>query len=312
VRPFDEGDIEAAGRLLAARHAEHRRHEQLLDAQFEDAEAATAEVAAAWSTDDASGAIAVQDGQTVGYLLGAPKEPSWGPNVWIESSGVAVTSAEIIRDLYAVAAARWVAEGRSAHYALVPSHDTALVDAFFRLAFGMQHVHGVREPLAEFGNATVRRARHDDVPTLAELDLVLLNHQAGSPVFASAVSFTREEALTDAAENIDNADYEVFVVERDGRVVGSSVGCALTVSSAHKGPARPDRAGFLGFAAVLPEARGTGAGRALGEAVLGWAGEAGYRSVVTDWRVTNLLSSRTWPALGFRPTFFRLHRLVGH
>jgi hypothetical protein len=46
--------------------------------------------------------------------------------------------------------------------------------------------------------------------------------------------------------------------------------------------------------------------------VLGWAGEAGYRSVVTDWRVTNLLSSRAWPALGFRPSFFRLHRLVGH
>jgi GNAT superfamily N-acetyltransferase len=95
-------------------------------------------------------------------------------------------------------------------------------------------------------------------------------------------------------------------------VVGSSVGCALTKSSAHKGLARPDNAGFLGFAAVLPEARGTGAGRAVGEAVLGWAGEAGYRSVVTDWRVTNLLSSRAWPALGFRPTFFRLHRLVGH
>ena len=86
--------------------------------------------------------------------------------------------AEIVRDLYGVAAARWVDEGRTAHYALVPSHDTALVDAFFRLAFGLQHVHGVREPLTGFVDATVRRARHDDVPVLAELDLVLLDHQA--------------------------------------------------------------------------------------------------------------------------------------
>ena len=36
------------------------------------------------------------------------------------------------------------------------------------------------------------------------------------------------------------------------------------------------------------------------------------RRVVTDWRAPNLLSSRAWPALGFRPTFLRLHRLLGH
>ena len=34
--------------------------------------------------------------------------------------------------------------------------------------------------------------------------------------------------------------------------------------------------------------------------------------MVTDWRVTNLLSSRAWPALGFTETFLRLHRLVGY
>lgn len=313
VRPFGDGDVEAAGRLLATRHVEHRRHEPLLDAKYEDDAQATAEVAAAWGIDDASGAVAMRDGQMAGYLLGAPKvDQTWGPNVWIESAGVAAQDAEIVRDMYAVAAARWVEDGRPAHYALVPSYDTALVDAFFRLAFGMQHVHGVREPITEFADPTVRRARHDDVPALADLDLVLLDHQAVSPVYASGVRFTREEALADAEESIDSTDYEIFVVERNGRVVGSSVGCALTKSSAHQGLARPDNAGFLGFAAVFPEARGTGAGRAVGDAVLGWAGEVGCRSVVTDWRVTNLLSSRAWPGLGFRPMFFRLHRLVGH
>jgi hypothetical protein len=34
--------------------------------------------------------------------------------------------------------------------------------------------------------------------------------------------------------------------------------------------------------------------------------------VATDWRQTNLLSSRTWAALGFVPTFLRLHRTVGY
>ena len=51
-----------------------------------------------------------------------------------------------------------------------------------------------------------------------------------------------------------------------------------------------------------------GAGRLLGERVLAWARDAGYPTIVTDWRMTNLTSSRTWPRLGFRPTFHRLFR----
>ena len=30
------------------------------------------------------------------------------------------------------------------------------------------------------------------------------------------------------------------------------------------------------------------------------------------WRETNLLSSRAWRGLGYRDTFTRVHRLVGH
>ncbi|MGH3255472.1 MAG: GNAT family N-acetyltransferase [Streptosporangiaceae bacterium] len=76
--------------------------------------------------------------------------------------------------------------------------------------------------------------------------------------------------------------------------------------------ALPDASGFLAFAAVVPHARGLGAGRALGEAVIAWTAQAGYHCVATDWRVTNLLSSRTWPRLGFAESFLRLHRLIGY
>ena len=78
----------------------------------------------------------------------------------------------------------------------------------------------------------------------------------------------------------------------------------------HKGIVKPDSAGFLAFAAVLPDARGAGVGRALGTTVLDWAAAEGYPTVVTDWRATNLLSSRTWPKLGYRPTFLRLFRAI--
>ena len=45
--------------------------------------------------------------------------------------------------------AGWIDEGRTAHFALVPAADTALVDAWFRLCFGLQHVQAVREVPAD-------------------------------------------------------------------------------------------------------------------------------------------------------------------
>ena len=159
---------------------------------------------------------------------------------------------------------------------------------------------------------TVRRAERRDIPILAELDLVLPQHQGLSPVFSAGEVPTLEEALADWEESIDDREYATFVAERNGDVIGCSIGCSIEKSSAHSGLAQPDNAGFLGYAAVFPDERGHGAGRALGEAVLNWATEVGYESVVTDWRVTNLLSSRAWPALGFVQTFHRLHRMIGY
>jgi hypothetical protein len=48
----------------------------------------------------------------------------------------------------------------------------------------------------------------------------------------------------------------------------------------------------------------------LTEAASAWAHEHGYVTMVTDWRETNLLSSRFWPARGFRRSFLRLYRSI--
>src|SRR5436190_1347655 len=67
----------------------------------------------------------------------------WGDNVWVELAGHAVRDAEIVRDLYAFAAARWVDEGRRRHYVYMPATDEPLVSAWFRLGFGAQHAFGI-------------------------------------------------------------------------------------------------------------------------------------------------------------------------
>lgn len=317
ILTFDESHLPDAGRLLAERHRRHRLAEPLLPQRHEDPSVAEAEVAVALRTPDASGAVAVRDGRVVGYLLGAPKAGgAWGPNVWVESAGQAVVQAEDVRDLYAAAATRWVAEGYTAHYVLVPAHDAALVDAWFRLAFGHQHTHALRDvpsaPAPAPPHVAVRRAVRADIPVLARLDLELPLHQGLAPTFSAGELGSYEESLQEWEEDFDDPAFATFVAEYDGRVIGSAVGCPLEKSSTHTGLARPENAGFLGFAAVFPDARGLGAGRALGEAVLDWSAHQQHSCVVTDWRAPNLLSSRAWPALGFRPTFLRLHRLLGH
>ncbi|HEX6870204.1 MAG TPA: GNAT family N-acetyltransferase [Micromonosporaceae bacterium] len=317
IRSFESVHVADAAALLALRHRRHRASQPWLPPRYEDHDAAAVEVSAAFAADQASGAVAYRGGQMIGYLLGSPKstEP-WGPNIWIESAGQASDEADVMRDLYGHAAARWVDEGRTAHYVLTPATDVDLVRAWFRVGFGQQHVHGVcglpRHAAPVPAGLIIRRAIRSDIPALAQLDLELPLHQGLSPTFSSGRVGTLEESIADWESDFDSPDFATFVAERDGKVIGSAVGCALTKSSSHAGLARPDQAGFLGFAAVFPHARGTGAGRALGEAVLAWSAETGFTCVVTDWRVTNLLSSRAWPALGFEESFLRLHRLIGY
>ncbi len=117
----------------------------MLPAAYEHPEQAREAIVQALGFSDADGVAATRGGRLVGYLLGMRKGDDWGPNVWVEPAGQAAEYAEDVRDLYAAAAARWVADGRTAHYAVVPATDAELVDAWFRLGFGHQHAYGIVE-----------------------------------------------------------------------------------------------------------------------------------------------------------------------
>jgi len=156
----------------------------------------------------------------------------------------------------------------------------------------------------------VRLASRSDLADLARIDRALPEHQARSPVFSRIPIPSLSEIEGDLEGDLDDPRYVNFLAERDGRAVGVATACSLELSSGNNSLIRPERAGFLGLAAVLPEARGLGAGRVLGETVIAWARDAGYPWVATDWRATNLEASRTWPRLGFEPTFLRLHRAI--
>jgi GNAT superfamily N-acetyltransferase len=314
IRPFSDEFLDAAGELLAARHRAHRAVEPLLPGRYEDPRVARTEVEALAGADGFSGGVALRGRRVVGYLVGAPRPtPLWGEHVWVELAGHAVEEAEDLRDLYGLAASRWVDEGYVRQYAMVPADDPRLVEAWFRAGFGQQQAHGIMEvPPETAWPEGARRAEERDVDALYAISPVLVEHQIASPVF-SGVSPTRppeEELRAEILEDLGKPELGELVFERDGRIIGAFEIVPAELSSVHSGLARPEQAALIGWAVTYPEVRGSGAGRALTEASFAWARERGHEVMLADWRVTNLESSRFWPARGFRTTFLRLYRHI--
>jgi GNAT superfamily N-acetyltransferase len=313
---FADGLLEGAGALLAQRHRRHRLAEPLLPKRFEEVRSATAEIEDVWRREGTSGAAAVSNGRCVGYLVGAPRRDAvWGESVWVERAGHAVADAEVVRDLYAVAAEQWVAAGLVRHYTVVPGADTTLAEAWFRLGFGQQQVYGVREapsqaaPTAPPG-VDLREADIGDLDVAVALEATLAEHQRLAPVFARNPLPSEEEIRGDWSATLSDPECACFIAERAGRDVGIAAAYPAERSDRRRGLGTPDRSCVLGFAATVPEARGAGVGVALTAAVFGWARGRGHAAITTDWRATNLLAARFWPRRGFRPAFLRLHRSI--
>jgi GNAT superfamily N-acetyltransferase len=305
IHEFTDEHLDGAAALLAERHHRHRAAEPLLGDGYDY----RAELE---GLEGASGVAGTRDGRVVGYLLGIRKDDSrWGPNVWVEAAGHAVEDAEEIRDLYSAAAERWFAEGRTRHYVLVPASDAALVDAWFRLSFGQQHAHGIREiPDVPWPDG-VRLATEEDIDALVELAPLLADHQARAPVFGVGLPReTPDEIRADILEDLPKPEIGDLVAEQDGRIVGAFQLAPIELSSSHTSLARPGGAILLAWAATQPEVRGSGSGLALTDASFAWAKQQGYTTMVTDWRETNLLSARFWPGRGFRRSFVRLYRSI--
>src|SRR5262245_15487243 len=311
VQPLSDEHVDAAAKLLAERHSRHRAREPLLPeiADFR------AEVSALRARDGASGAVALRDGRVVGYLLGTARDDIWGSNVWVEPAGHAAAEAESVRDLYGALAEGWVEQGRTAHYVLVPADDDELVDAWFRVGFGAQHAHGIRELSAHTevrvpDGYEIRAPSEDELDDLIDLDLALPQHAQRAPVFSRRRVHTREDSRQEWLRTFAAGEEEILIGSENGKAVACWAILPIERSGEHTGLTRADRAAFLGFASTLPGSRGLGIGVALTDASFAWAAEHGYLTMVTDWRETNLLASRFWPRRGFRRTFLRLYRSI--
>jgi GNAT superfamily N-acetyltransferase len=214
-----------------------------------------------------------------------------------------------VRDLYAALAPAWVEAGARLHLALVPA-EPELAAPWFRLAFGHMQVYALREsgapdrPLPP--GIRIRPGTLADVEATTPLQMEIWRHQQRSPVFTGLAQPSPAELREGWEEALADPDAVYHVLEQDGRIVAHAY-----LYDAQPGLSRPPRTQHLSALATLPEVRGHGLGVVLSEHVFRTARDAGYAALDADWRMANLQASRFWPRRGFRPTFWRLHRVVG-
>ncbi len=299
IHPLSETHLAGAARLLAERHDRHRAAEPLLP----DVADFRAQIERALSADKAAGAVALIDGDVAAYLIGAPQEDGSSE---VGLAGCAAREPELIRDLYSHLAPNWATDR---HRVYVPATDAGLVDAWFRLAFGLQFTYAVREtsPEPSMGaDVEIREGRASDLDAVAALERAFSEHLRASPSFSGRVVASDKDVRADWADTWDDARFTHFIAERGGRVVGH-----VLMYRRDGGDLRlPERSIDLALATTHSNVRGSGVGRALTAHAIRSAHENEYRALTIDWRVVNLLADRFFTARGFRPTFFRLYRHV--
>ena len=291
IHPFSEEFRGEAAALLADRHARHREAEPLL-AEVDDM---------AGQIPDGEGAVATRGGAVVAFLVAAVGEQRAEAGL----AGCAASEPDAVRDVYAHLAAGWPKQ----HQVMIPASDDALIDPWFRLAFGCQFMTAVRdttpaEPVA-FGGE-LRPSTPDDLPAVAGFDRLLWTHLSASPSF-SGMDVDGEDFEAEWSTLWEEPEFPFHAIaELDGRVVGHIL-LYLRPTGDLRVPA--DNID-LAHAATLADVRGSGVGLALAAHAINWAHEQGYRSITTDWRSLNLEASRFWPRRGWRPTFYRMFRAV--
>ncbi len=316
---FQDDMLPEAARLLAKRHQRDRIAFPELPDRFErEAEALTA-VETIWKSSNTGGIAAIRHGVLQGFLFAQLKTDALrGRHVWVDAAGAAIAetqSPELYRDLYGAAAEHWVQRGYFQHYVVLSASDAGVIEAWFRLGFGHEQAYAVKSLVDPIGghdgrnsDVILRLATADDQMAVAGLSEVIRAYQARAPVFGIALPEDADVLREGYKEIVSDTTSTLWLAEQQARIVAFQ-GYFPTVPS-EVGMLVPDNSIELKIAGTVPEYRGQGIQHALTVKGLHAARLGGYRSCITDWRVTNLSSSRFWPRQGFRPVAYRLSRRI--
>ncbi len=260
------------------------------------------------------GTGAFVENELVGYIVGGIKtDPLRGRHVWVPYEGVAVRedqSPELIRALYAKVCAAWVKRGCFMHYVVVPLGNQAYFDAFQRLSFFIQQVHGAMNlgeyrPFVQASDIEVRIAGKPDREKMGRLSGIIQSYQNLAPTFELVLPEIMAEIKAGYEDTVEDGGMTVLLAETDGETLGFQL-----YEAAAPGLMAPDDCVELGVAGTDSSRMKTGIGKTLMNAGCSLMRERGFRYMITDWRITNLASSTFWPKCGFQPVAYRMARYI--
>jgi GNAT superfamily N-acetyltransferase len=312
VLPFTGEHLDAAAELLAHRQRGLRSLRPELPAAYAEAASCRELLSTLLDRDESHGVVAGTGTGIGAYLLGFPRyEPIWGRACWSPIEGQAYDTAagpDVMRDLYAVWSRHFVDRGFFRQYVYAPADDPALLDTWFLTGFGKMQAQAVRDldlDPPSGASFTLRRVTGDDLDFIEPLLGLIATGLVKSPAYAIALPEWFAELRRDYAEELANPASLYWLAEEDGQAIGLA-----GFAAAEPGVMVPDGAWYLQDAKTAPTARGQGVMRALVAAGFAEARASGAQTCVTDWRTASLPAHRTWTALGFRPTDFRMHRQI--
>jgi GNAT superfamily N-acetyltransferase len=312
IGPFTADHLDAAAALLALRQVGLRAIRPELPTAFTEPVACRPLLAALLDGDGAHGVVATRAERMAGFLIGFPRhEAIWGRACWSPIEGQAYDAsvgADVMRDLYAAWSRHFVDRGFFRQYVHAPADDPALLDTWFLTGFGNMQAHAVRDLDLESpadASFSIRPVVPGDLDVIEPLLALISTGLVKSPAYAIALPERFADFRRDYADELADPSSRYWVAERDGRAIGIA-----GFAPPDPGVMVPEGAWYLADAKTDPTERGRGVARALLAAGFAEARASGSRYCVTDWRTASLPAHRTWTALGFEPTHFRLHRHI--
>lgn len=317
IGTFKEEWMPEAAKLLAMRHRKERTAFPELPARFEKAEHAEKAIRGLLGKAAVLGVAAIHDDRLIGYMIAQTlNEPQRGRHAWIDYAGYAIAekeSEELIRQLYTALGDRLVRLGYFSHFVLTPCTNAKAVDAWFRLCFAHEQVHGLLslESIQAPGprDSSIRLAVPADEWAVRDVSNMIPSQVASAPSWGATLPEMLPDLNDGYAELLEEEDVRYWAsFEADGSIASCLATWPDEESEANM--RIPSQCSTVSCVATKPEYRGKGLSGQLLAIALHEAKQAGFEFFETDWRMANLPISNFLPKRGFKPYAYRLHREI--
>ncbi len=252
--------------------------------------------------------------ELVGYIMGEIKiDTSRGRHVWVPYEGIAIRmdqSSELIRNLYTKVSVVWLEQGCFSHYTLIPLGNQVYYEAFQRLSFFIQQVHGVMnledyKPFENASDAEIRFANKMDSEIMGNMSSIIFSYQNSAPTFEPALPEVVMNIKAGYKRTVEDNDATILIAVKDMKELGFQAYWPITSDLM-----APDDGVELSIAGTYYSHMRSGVGKKLMNEGYRIMKEKGYNNMIADWRITNLTSSTFWPKCGFKPVAYRMVRCI--